>query len=174
MNIKRIVTGDLRENCYILEKDDKCLIVDPGDDFLLIKKEIMFPVIGVLITHRHFDHIGALEEVISEYHAPIYEKLNTDEEKYDVGPFSFNVIYTPGHTNDSITFYFFKDDLMFTGDFVFKGTIGRCDLPTSDEEEMKHSIEKIKKYKDNIVLYPGHGSFTTLLDEKEKNIYFNI
>lgn len=174
MNIKRVVVGELRENCYILEKDNNCLIVDPGDEFSKIKEQIVFPVIGILITHRHFDHIGALESLVSEYRVPIYEMINTMEETYEIGPFNFNVIYTPGHTNDSITFYFFKEDVMFTGDFLFKGTIGRCDLETSDEDEMRKSLEKIKRYKDNIFIYPGHGESTTLLNEKEKNIYFNI
>ena len=87
MNIKCIKTGFLEENCYILEKDNECLIIDPGSDFNNIKSNIKNKVIGVLITHRHYDHIGALEQVLNEYKVPIYEKINLDEENYKLGNF---------------------------------------------------------------------------------------
>ena len=74
---------------------------------------------------------------------------------------------------DSICFYFYKDKVMFVGDFIFKDSIGRCDLEGGNISLMKESIEKIKKYDDDITIYPGHGEFTTLGREKLENYYFN-
>ena len=89
------------------------------------------------------------------------------------GPFTFNIIYTPGHSADSITFYFKQNNIMFTGDFLFYDTIGRCDLEGSNINKMKESINKIKRYSSNIIIYPGHGKSTTLDREFNKNVYFD-
>lgn len=172
MKIKRLVVGSLETNCYILEKDNELLIIDPGDDCSIIKKEIKDKkLIGILITHHHFDHIGALQELINEYDVPIYDYHILDNHKIKVGNFEFVVIHTPGHTSDSVTFDFTSDKIMFTGDFLFKGTIGRTDLDTGDMNIMKMSIDRIKKYNDSKI-YPGHGDVTTLEAEKRNNIYF--
>lgn len=173
INIKIVKTGYLEENCYILEKEDECLIIDPGDEFFKIKKAVTKKVTGILITHRHFDHIGALEDVIEEYRVPVYEKINIDEQTYKIGKFEFNVIFTPGHSKDSVVYYFYKEKVMFTGDFVLFHAIGRCDLEGGSIEEMQKSIEKIKKYDEKLCFYPGHGKSTTLLEEKINNFYFN-
>ena len=103
-----------------------------------------------------------------------FDKDNLKEGKFDIDAFHFEVIYTPGHTSDSVTYYFKDDKVMFTGDFVFKDSIGRCDLPTGDFRVMLNSIEKIKKYDDDIVIYPGHGEKSTLGYEKTNNEYFNL
>ena len=79
---------------------------------------------------------------------------------------------TPGHSSDSVTFYFEEEKAMFVGDFVFRDTVGRCDLPTGSSEEMDKSIARIKTYADDITLYPGHGDETTLGREKQYNLYF--
>ena len=176
MNMKIVQNGTLRENCYLLEIDNQYLVIDPGDEYNKIKSFIKEDgkVLAVLITHRHFDHIGALKEIIEEYHCPIYDKMSTDEDTYTIGPFTFNVIFTPGHSTDSITFYFKKKKKMFDGDFVFEGNIGRCDLEGGSMSEMMRSINKIKKYPDDTTIYPGHGEFTKLGHEKLKNYYFNV
>ena len=96
----------------------------------------------------------------------------TDLKEVEVGAFKFTPIMTPGHSSDSVTFYFKEDKIMFVGDFIFKDTVGRCDLPTGSSSEMDKSIEKIKAYDDDITLYPGHGDETTLGREKEYNLYF--
>ena len=81
------------------------------------------------------------------------------------------MIYTGGHRNDLVTYYFYEDDIMFTGDFLFKECIGRMDLEYASYLEMMKSIEKIKKYNDDIIIYPGHGEESTLGYEKENNSY---
>ena len=176
MKITIIQNGDLFENCYILEKDDKYLVIDPGSEFDRINSYIEKDkeVLAILITHKHPDHIGAVEDFVKTYNCQVYEKLNLDENNYKIGPFNFNVIFTPGHTTDSVTYYFFKESTMFVGDFIFEGNIGRCDLEGGDMQEMMKSIEKIKKFPDDTTIYSGHGEFTKLGHEKKKNYYFNI
>lgn len=158
MEIKTIQVGYLDTNCYILTKDNECIIIDPGDDFDKIKKEIgNNKVVGCLVTHFHQDHIEALEEVVSYYEVEI--------NKESFGKFKYETIETPGHTFDSKTFYFYKDKIMFTGDFIFKDGIGRTDLGGNDKD-MINSINDFMKYNDDIILYPGHGPSTTLGQEK--------
>ena len=172
MEVKCIVTGFLDENCYLLIKNNTCLVVDPGDDFLKIKKEIGDnKVLGVLITHSHADHIGALRNFLTKRSIKIFKKSNLEEKEYTIGDFKFNCIYTPGHSKDSVTFYFMEEKAMFIGDFIFKESIGRCDLPGGSEAEMRESINKILSYDSEIILYPVHYEHTTLGYEKLNNPY---
>ncbi len=175
MQIKKVIVGrQIRENCYVLFDDKKlnCLVVDPGDEV-----EKILDVIGdatvqaVLITHYHFDHIGALDELLERYKCPVYD-FNNKEDSVSISDFKFYVISTLGHKEDAVTFYFKDNAVMFTGDFLFYHTIGRCDLEGGSFEEMLDSIAKIKKYNRNIVVYPGHGKETTLGEEFDNNEYF--
>ena len=172
MEIEKIVTGLLDENCYVLKKNDTCLVVDPGDDFIKIKEVVgECKVLGVLLTHSHFDHIGALRNFLTKRSVKIFKKSSTEEKEYQIGDFSFQVIYTPGHSKDSICFYFEEEKAMFVGDFIFKESIGGWDLPGGEEGEMKDSLTKIKEYPSDITLYPGHDEVTTLAYELEHNSY---
>ena len=171
MKIKRVVTGSLEENCYVLIHNNDCLVIDPGDDFNLILEEIKnYNLLAILITHHHFDHVGALDELLNYKDVPIYD-YKIEEKDYEINNFKFKIIKTLGHTDDSITFYFYEDNTMFTGDFLFKESIGRTDLPTGDNILMKQSLEKIKKYPKEIKIYPGHGEDTTLEYELNYNYF---
>ena len=173
MKVSKIIVGDLQTNCYLLEKDNECLLIDPGDESSKIKDFIKDKnLIGILITHKHFDHIGALDEIATFYNIPIYDNSNLKEGTNHISTFTLEVIKTYGHTMDSLSYYFKDDKVMFTGDFLFEGTIGRCDFEESNYNEMLRSIRKIKEYDNDIIIYPGHGSKTTLGIEKENNIYF--
>lgn len=172
MKIEKIVTGSLDENCYLLKKNDTCLVIDPGDDYPNIKEAIgEDKVLGVLITHSHFDHIGALRNFLTKRSVKIFKRSNLEEKTYNIGDFTFDVIYTPGHSKDSISFYFKEEQAFFVGDFIFKDTIGRCDLPGGNLAEMQASISKIKNYDRSITLYPGHNESTTLGEELDSNPY---
>jgi glyoxylase-like metal-dependent hydrolase (beta-lactamase superfamily II) len=167
MDIKTIKTGYLKENCYLLINNNDCLIIDPGDDLDIIKEKIKnYNLLGILITHYHFDHIGALNGLNCNN---IYD-YKLKEGLYKINNFEFDIIYTKGHTNDSVSFYFKKQNIMFTGDFLFKESIGRTDLG-GNESDMKESINLIKKYDKNIIIYPGHGDSTTLNYELNNNFY---
>ena len=173
MEIINLKLGMLKTNCYILKEGNETLIIDPADEYFKIDEIIKNTDLkGILITHNHFDHIGALNQLLKNYQTKTYDKNNLEEKTYQIGNFSFEVIYTPGHTADSITFYFPKEKAMFVGDFIFKDDIGRCDLPTGDYLQMLASINKIKKDNDDILIYPGHEETTTLLEEKKFNEYF--
>ena len=165
MKIKVVKVGFLETNCYILNKDNNNLIIDPGSDYEKIIKEVDGNIIGILITHNHDDHIGALpyfKEV------PIYNLDNLKEGLNKIDYFKFEVIKTKGHTNDSISFLF--ENILFSGDFIFKGTIGRTDLG-GNNEDMKISIETILSY-DDLIIYPGHGDKTTLNEERDMLEYY--
>jgi len=157
--IKKIVVGELRTNCYIITNElKKALVIDPGDEAEKIIEELKdLKVEGILITHHHYDHIGALKEL---------------EEKYELkengkNSFEYEIIETKGHTSDSISFYFPNMNTIFTGDFIFKGTIGRMDIG-GNKEDMKKSINSfLTRFQKNIIIYPGHGNATTLEEERE-------
>lgn len=173
LKITKCVVGDLRCNCYLIDNGREALLVDPGDEVEKIIEMIgEKKLIGILLTHDHFDHVGAIEGIVEKFHIPVYCRGNVSEGDITIGTFSFEVIYTPGHAKDSVSYYFPKDKMMFTGDFLFYNTIGRCDLFGSSVTEMNNSIEKIKKYSDDIVVYPGHGKETKLGREKKYNPFF--
>lgn len=160
LKIEEFSLGRLRTNCYILKKDNKCIIIDPGDEAQKIKEACKgYEVEEILVTHHHWDHILALEELENFYQL----KHNTFLRK----TFNYEIVETPGHASDSLTFYFKEERTMFTGDFLFYHTIGRCDLETSSIEEMKKSLDKISKYPDDIKIYPGHGKSSILGEEKK-------
>ena len=170
MIIDTLVLGPLETNCYILKKGNNCIIIDPADEFNKIKECVGdLKVVGLIITHSHFDHIGALKDVEEYYNI---EKLTTEEKEYNIENFKFEIISSKGHTDDSIIIYFKEEKIMFVGDFIFKDSIGRTDIG-GNIEDMKRSIEMMKRYS-NITLYPGHGDKTTIDYEKENNYYFNI
>lgn len=170
MKVETVVTGLLEENCYILGINSDVLVIDPGDDYDKINKVINNRnVLGVLITHKHFDHVGALSFFDKNL---IYSDDNLEEKEYHLGKFKFSVIFTKGHSKDSVSYYFSKENKLFCGDFIFYESIGRCDLPGGNYNEMLKSIAKIKKYPLDMIIYPGHGITTTLSHEIENNIYF--
>lgn len=174
MKIEVLHLGYLQTNCYFLIKNNKVLLIDPADEFEKIKNKLEgLDLIGVIVTHHHFDHIGALKEVLENYKVNLYDVSNMVEGINSIGDFCFEVIYTKGHTEDSITIYFKEEKVMFVGDFIFRDTVGRTDLPGGDYNEMLKSINKIKKYP-NVTIYPGHEEITTLEYEKANNEFFQI
>ena len=201
--IKAIV-NDFTENTYILNEKEEAYIIDPGSNFLAIKEYIdkkRFKLLGILLTHGHFDHIIAVNDLVKEYNlnAYIHEKerdflfdpnLNLsgltyerfivhnkaavitfkEEDKIKIGKETIRIIETPGHTRGGVCFKY--KNFLFSGDTLFKGTIGRTDLPTSNTLDIQKSIKKIIRIcSDNTIVYPGHGHFTTILNEKYENPY---
>lgn len=173
MLIKMLKVGHLECNCYILEIDGEILIIDPGDEYFKINKYLKNKhIVGVIITHHHFDHIGAVSEIVDKYKCKVYDKNNLQEGICKIGKFTFEVIFTPGHKEDAITIYFKNTKAMFCGDFIFKDGIGRCDMAGGNIFDMIKSIQKIKTYPRDTIIYPGHGDKTNIGYEIDNNIYF--
>ena len=166
VKVKIIKTGYLEENSYVLIRENDVLVIDPGDDYNKIKKELSgYNVLGVLITHNHFDHVGALDELLNDYKVNCYDYSNLKEKEKRIGKFKFEVFYMPGHSKDSICFYFKDDKMLFSGDFIFKGTIGRCDLDGGSYFDMKKSLCKLNNFDMDTLIYPGHGECAILGEE---------
>lgn len=200
MNVKTLPLGPLQTNCYILYKDQQALIIDPGNEghkiIEFIKKENLIPQ-AILLTHAHYDHIGAVDEIRKHYNLDVYlhELESTwisnppynssglfqhtsepehilSEGKLTIGNFSFSVIHTPGHSPGSVSFIFPEDQKIFSGDVLFKYGVGRTDLYESSPQSLVHSLrEKLYKLPNDFVVYPGHGTTTTIGDEKINNPY---
>lgn len=169
LEVLTIVNGFLKENCYILHNGIDAVIVDPGSEAKRILTEVNsrnLKVKAILITHYHFDHVGALDEIIANFPDA---KLVDYKTKGDIkiGNFEFKIIETFGHTMDSVSFYFDKNDILFTGDFIFKETIGNFEEDC--ESFMINSLKVFKYMSSNVVIYPGHGEETTVEHEIKYN-----
>jgi len=201
MNIDKIVVGPLSVNCYIIKLEKKVLVIDPGAEaekiisFLDLKN--LKPDL-IINTHGHFDHIEAVPRLQEKYGIDFYidpgdEEIITDPVKNGSSIFGQNklsletynliddlakklfadngigIINTPGHSPGCIVIKI--DDSLFTGDLLFKGSIGRTDLAGGSMHDMKSSLLKIRKMKDPLKIYPGHGPETDLEYEKNNNYY---
>lgn len=181
----------------------KCILIDPADkgERLIghMKKENLVPE-AILLTHGHYDHFLAVPELQKEWpELPVYcHPLDCPKEKkeYDMGMvfptvsafqhvqplsdgqvlnvagFQIKVIHTPGHTKGSVTFLI--EDSMFTGDFLFRGSIGRTDFKGGSVQQMQSSLKRISQVKKDYKVYPGHEGLTTLQREQQFNPYLRI
>lgn len=201
MKLKRLELGFFKVNCYILSLNGVNVIIDPGADFDTIQKYLEGYNIKpdfILNTHGHHDHIGAVSDIILNYKIPFYiheleESIITDPEKnfssffgenelslktYNLikdadysyfADFGIKIINAPGHTPGSIILK--TGNYLFTGDLLFKGAIGRTDLPGGNTVQIKKSLAKIKKMNRQLIIYPGHGQSSSLEYELESNYY---
>ncbi len=212
MKIKCIPVGMLSTNCYLVEEKGFSAVLDPGEDPSLIQRAIEQTFESapthIILTHGHFDHVGALGSLHKAYPSAIIAtcektKLSTENirqqarafmsfyfsntcfasENFEVpqpnlllkdgdviGP--FKVLYTPGHTMDSICLYSEKAGVLFSGDTLFRGSYGRTDLGGSFED-IKLSLERLlKELPRDTVVYPGHYESTVL--EEEDSLLFNV
>lgn len=165
--VERLVVGFLGENCYIVSNNNDALIIDPGDEggkIISFIKEHKYNVKAILITHYHFDHIGALESIKNEFKVDVIDYNN----QVSVDGFDFEIIKNYGHTLDCVSYYFKKEKVMFTGDFIFKDTIGNY-----KDENYKVMLESLIKFKNGnyngVTIYPGHGDETNYDYEIENN-----
>ncbi|MGM0139268.1 metallo-beta-lactamase [Enterococcus sp. DIV0755b] len=206
MEIIKISTGAIEENCYLVVKKEHLLIIDPGADGPLIMQEIKklkAKPVAILLTHTHYDHIGAVDDLREYYKIPVYvSPLEADWlqdpimnlsgldrhddmaniivapadflfelKEYTLGEMTFTVIPTPGHSIGSVSFVF--DDFVISGDALFRGSIGRTDLPTGNLEQLLNSIKtELFTLPDEFPVYPGHGEATTIEREKKTNPFF--
>jgi hydroxyacylglutathione hydrolase len=201
LKIKRFELGFFRVNCYILSLEKANIIIDPGADFITIREYLESEKIKpdfILNTHGHYDHIGVVSDIVSYYSIPFYihefeEPIITDPDKNISSFFGENelslktynliknndysyftglgigIINAPGHTPGSIMIS--VDDCIFTGDLLFKGSIGRTDLPGGSIRQIKGSLAGLRKMDKKLLIYPGHGPASSLKYELENNYY---
>jgi hydroxyacylglutathione hydrolase len=187
IKIQVMPMGAYQTNCYIVSIEDKDIIIDPGVDALSwIKQNVNHPV-AILNTHGHFDHIWSNQEVKEYYNIPIYcpkddiFMLTNDPLKQGAPKSSHDFVIEPNETisllNEDIKFHFFPGHTpgtsaisirnhLFTGDFIFSGSIGRVDFPFSNPEDMINSLEEVLLWDKEYYIYPGHGVSTSLQQEK--------
>lgn len=203
MVIENLVLGPVSTNCYFIinEETKETIIVDPADKPERISAKIsgeqLMPV-AILLTHGHFDHIMAVEELGKMYSIPYYiheqevdllespklngafmvrsnisakrDKVFSDKEVLTLGGINFEVIHTPGHTAGSSCFYLSEEKAVFSGDTLFFESVGRTDLPTGNHVVILNSLhEKLFELPEETKVYPGHGMTTTIGHEKINN-----
>ena len=196
MLIKTIPVGQLETNCYIVTDENtlECAVIDPGDESNTILDYLEMNHLkcrAVLLTHGHYDHVGAVDTIAEETGAVVYMNerddlrhsadshlpytLKANGKSYDDGDvvelsgLRFEVIATPGHTPGGVTLR--CEDALFTGDTLFKGSCGRTDLPGGDMEQELRSLRRICELPGDYEVYPGHMDSSTLEREREFNYY---
>lgn len=201
MKIKTFVLGVMQTNCYIVSNDENhCMIIDPGAQGKKVAKyleENELVLDAILLTHGHFDHIGAVDYLYDKYHCPIYihhediemltnSRLNLSylekpfslsapvtpaSEHMEISGFKICWFHLPGHCPGASMIYLEDENVIFSGDVLFNGSIGRFDFPNSSKYDTLTSIEKIKTFNFDATLYPGHGPSSTLRSELLSNPY---
>jgi glyoxylase-like metal-dependent hydrolase (beta-lactamase superfamily II) len=196
MLIKTIPVGQLETNCYVVtdEQSLECAVIDPGDESNTILDYLESNHLkcrAILLTHGHYDHVGAVDAVAEETGAAVYMnerddlrraadshmpyRLKENGRSYDegdtveVGGLRFEVLATPGHTPGGVTLR--CADALFTGDTLFKGSCGRTDLPGGDMEQELSSLRRLCELPGDYEVYPGHMDSSTLERERAFNYY---
>lgn len=205
LQIEKLVIGMVATNCYLVKNKESgaILIIDPADhaERIIAQVEAMKGVPeAILLTHGHFDHIGAARELHDYYNIPVCaytaeaeilghvsknlsmmtgigftaaaDRLFTDGEHVLMAGMDIEVIHTPGHTVGSCCYYIAEEHLLFSGDTLFCCSVGRTDFPTGSMSQIHHSIHtKLFVLPEETNVYPGHDQATDIGYEKKYNPY---
>jgi hydroxyacylglutathione hydrolase len=204
MDVRMFTVGQVAENSYIFRRDgsDRALIVDPGDEapkLLGALEELGVTLDGILLTHTHFDHVGAVAPVakatgaevwVPKIERPVladimsfvpwpgfgpFESYDAEHdleggEQLRLAGFDIDVLFTPGHSPGHVTFSIPDERVVFSGDVLFQGSVGRVDLPGGDGPTLLRSIRSlIETLPEDTTVYPGHMGVTTLGAERATN-----
>jgi glyoxylase-like metal-dependent hydrolase (beta-lactamase superfamily II) len=204
MDVRMLTVGQVAENCFVVRREgaDRGLIVDPGEEaerILQVVDELGLGIDAILLTHTHFDHIGAVAPVAKATGAPVYcpeievpvladimayvpwpgfgpyESYDADEtvsggEKLELAGFEIDVLFTPGHSPGHVTYAIRDEPAVFSGDVLFEGSVGRTDLPGGDWATLLESIRSlVDGLPEDTRVYPGHMGLTTLGAERATN-----
>lgn len=202
MRIQRLALGALDTNCFIVGDDSggPLIVIDPGADPAHILAEIgTRKVSAVILTHGHFDHLGAVREVLCSTGAPLLvheadsvamttpegaggamfgfdasapnaDRVLADGDRVTAGAVALEVLHTPGHTPGSICLL--GEGHLFSGDTLFSGSVGRTDFPGGDSQEMRRSIARLSQLADETRVHCGHGPDTSIGRERKVNPFF--
>jgi len=204
MDVRMFTVGPVQENCFIARADgsSRAVIIDPGDEadrILAPVRELGLEVEAVLLTHTHFDHVGAVAPVARETGAPVYvseierpvladimsyvpfagigpyESYEADHvlrggEQLELAGLEIDVIFTPGHSPGHLSFSIPSEQALFSGDVLFQGSVGRTDLPGGDWATLIASIGTlVESLPEDTTVYPGHMGITNLGTERRTN-----
>ncbi len=204
LEVRQLTVGPIAENCFLLRREgaEEALVVDPGEEperILAELKAIGAQAKAILLTHCHFDHIGAVTPVARETDAPVYcpemetpvladimafvpwdgfgpyESYDADEtvkggETLELAGLTLDVIFTPGHSPGHVTYSVRGEEAIFSGDVLFQGSVGRVDLPGGDWPTLLASIGSLlDSHSRETAVYPGHMGATTLAAERATN-----
>jgi hydroxyacylglutathione hydrolase len=204
MDVRMFTVGMVEENCFLARRDesDRAIIVDPGDEpekLLGAIEALGMQLDAILLTHTHFDHVGAVAPVAKATGAPVYcpqlevpvlqdimafvpwpgfgpfESWDPEEtveggERLELAGFDIDVIFTPGHSPGHVTYSIADEQALFSGDVLFEGSVGRVDLPGGDWSTLAASIQGLlDSFPDETTVYPGHMGLTTLGRERATN-----
>ena len=204
LDVRQFTVGPVAENCYLLRApgSDRALIVDPGDEaerILAAVDGLGVTIDGILLTHCHFDHIGAVAPVARdtgarvwcpEIEVPVladimsfvpfagfgpFESYDADEtvsggEQLSLAGLDIDVLFTPGHSPGHVTYSIPAGEALFSGDVLFQGSVGRTDLPGGDWGTLLESIRSlVEGHPEQTTVYPGHMGITTLGQESATN-----
>jgi len=196
--------GQIAENCFIFRREgsDRALIVDPGEEapkLLNAIEQLGVQIEGILLTHTHFDHVGAVAPVAAATGAEVwvpeiekgvladimsfvpwpgfgpYESYDAEHtlsggEKLELAGMEIDVLFTPGHSPGHVTFSIPDEQVLFSGDVLFQGSVGRTDLPGGDWNTLLESIRTlVEGFPPETTVYPGHMGITTLGAERASN-----
>jgi glyoxylase-like metal-dependent hydrolase (beta-lactamase superfamily II) len=204
MNVRMYTVGMVQENSFLVWPDggERAVIVDPGDEAERLLAEIeheRLTLAAILLTHTHFDHVGAVAEIARATGAPVYcprlevpalqdvnafvpwpgfgpfESWDPEEtveggETLELAGLTFDVLFTPGHSPGHVTYAVRDEDALLSGDVLFAGSVGRVDFPGGDGPTLLASIAMLlDRFGDETTVYPGHMGITTLGRERASN-----
>jgi glyoxylase-like metal-dependent hydrolase (beta-lactamase superfamily II) len=204
MDVRMFTVGPVQENCYLVRRDgaDRALLIDPGEEadrLLGAIGELGVTLDGILLTHTHFDHVGAVAPVAKATGAPVwcpkievpvlqdimsfvpwpgfgpYESWDPEHtveggERLELAGMEIDVLFTPGHSPGHVTYAIEDEGVLLSGDVLFEGSVGRVDLPGGDWPTLLESIRTlVDRYDDDTRVLPGHMGTTTLGRERATN-----
>lgn len=193
LKIHVLPLGDYQTNCYIVHEENStdCLIIDPGYEPGILSsylEEKGLTPAAILLTHCHFDHVGAVKDLAAQYDCKVfldkkelamppmltngplyYTDGYRDGDTLTLAGIPIQVLETPGHTPGSVCLI--MEDTLFSGDTLFAGSCGRTDLPCGDARAMRDSLRRLAALSENYRVCPGHGPSSTLNREKKTNPY---
>jgi hydroxyacylglutathione hydrolase len=208
MDVRMLTVGPVAENCFVFRADgsDRGLIVDPGEEadrILAAADELGIGVEAILLTHTHFDHVGAVAPVARatgaqvycpELEVPVladimsfvpwpgfgpYESYDADEtvsggERLELAGIEIDVLHTPGHSPGHVTYSVPGERVLFSGDVLFQGSVGRTDLPGGHAPTLMESLRTlVESFPEETTVYPGHMGVTTLGAERATNPFLS-
>ncbi len=191
-------------NTYLVGNEQEFVIIDPSVDirnilYIIRKKFSKSKLLGIILTHGHYDHFVSIADVQKNFNVPVYinkedlpkltnlnlscgfffgitnlpkiENILMLPQELKLGNLEFKVINTPGHTSGSICLKI--ENALFTGDTLFNDGVGRTDLPTGNVSKLNESLKLLMKLDDSLNIYPGHGPSSTIGYERNYNYYYN-